>query len=358
MNPATETVERTTFRLASAPMRFVLSIFPGLFLSAAVSHGQAGAADDPALFGTFIGSNPGTESISQLLRIPADLEPPILWQLTLYQDPKSQSPAGYKLRCDYAAASSKASAKRGKQGRLEKEGTWRMAKGAKFNPGAMVYELDGWLSLFKVDENLLHVLNPDRSLMVGNGGWSYTLNRAAAAEKREPPPPANAPSVSYTLSPLATGPGVLGVFEGRSPCIGIARELKIALDLHRMKAKWRLTLYQNPESKGPTTYKVEGTLHRRGAREASWSIIRGTETDPTATVYRLEPAKGEETLFLLKGDDNVLFFLDQKQKPLVGHADFSYTLNRRTMADNSPARTITPPAATGRSDTAAVIKCR
>jgi hypothetical protein len=57
--------------------------------------------------------------------------------------------------------------------------------------------------------------------------------------------------------------------------------------------------------------------------------VHGTESDPHAIIYRLEPAKGHALLHLLKGDDNVLFFLDKKQKPLVGHAEFSYTLNRR-----------------------------
>jgi hypothetical protein len=337
MTLAIKAVKRSAFRRANAAMRFALPVFLGLLFLAADSRGKANTPDDPSLFGVFVGSSPGGESISPLLHIPADLEPPIQWKLTLYQDPKSQVPAGYKLRCDYTAASSKASAKRGTQSRLEKEGTWRLAKGTKVNPDAVAYELDGLLSLFKVDENILHVLNPDRGLMVGNGGWSFTLNRATAAEKPEPPPPANAPEVSYTLSPLATGPAVYGVFEGRSPCVGIARELEIGLDLHRMKAKWRVTLYQNPETKVPTTYKVEGTLHKRSAREGSWAIIHGMEADPTAIVYRLEPAKEEEALFLLKGDDNVLFFLDQKRKPLVGHADFSYTLNRRAVSAESKA---------------------
>jgi len=33
------------------------------------------------------------------------------------------------------------------------------------------------LSLGKVDENLLHILDVDGRLMPGNSSWSYTLNR-------------------------------------------------------------------------------------------------------------------------------------------------------------------------------------
>jgi hypothetical protein len=211
---------------------------------------------------------------------------------------------------------------------LERKGRWTIVKGAKFNADAVVYELKGAVSLFKVDQNLLHVLNRDRSLMIGTGGWSYTLNRNDVLEKPASLPPSTVPVVpERTISAVATGPSVFGVFEGRSPGQGIARELKIIAD--SPKAKWRVTLYQNPETRAPTTYKVESTLHRKGPREGNWTIVRGTDADSKAVVYRLEPTETEAALFFLKGDDNVLFFLNQDGKPLVGNADFSYTLNRR-----------------------------
>jgi hypothetical protein len=200
--------------------------------------------------------------------------------------------------------------------------------------GHTLYELNGAVSLVQVDTNILHVLNPDRSLMIGNGGWSYTLNRAEHSEKPVDRVLALAqPDMPYRISPLATGPTVFGVFEGRTPCQGIARELKISVDAACTKAKWRVSLYQNPETLAPTTYKVEGSLHRRGAREGNWTLIRGTQKGPNAIVYRLAPTKTEPALFLLKGDDNVLFFLDQDRNPLVGHGDFSYTLNRRSATE-------------------------
>jgi len=42
----------------------------------------------------------------------------------------------------------------------------------------------------------------------------------------------------------------------------------------------------------------------------------------------LNPTPTEAALLLLKADDNILFFLNQNREPMVGHADFSYTLNR------------------------------
>src|SRR5262249_13037659 len=143
------------------------------------------------------------------------------------------------------------------------------------------------------------------------------------------------PSESYTLSPMATGPSVFGIFGGRSPCRGIARALKIAGVEGCARIKWRITLFQDPDTRAPTTYKVENSLRPKEAREGSWTILRGTDADAKAIVFRLDGTGTEPALFLLKGDDNVLFFLDHSRKPLVGHADFSYTLNRR-MATLSP----------------------
>ena len=57
-------------------------------------------------------------------------------------------------------------------------------------------------------------------------------------------------------------------------------------------------------------------------------MVRGTPKDPKAMVYKLESAKGDPALFLLKADENVPFFLDQNHTPRVGHCEFSYTLNR------------------------------
>ena len=286
-------------------------------------------AAEPKLAGVFVGSTPGDELVAKLVQLPGGTEPPLQWELHLFRDAATQAPLNYHLRCRFAAT----------PGQFEQRGAWKMTKGTKSDAGANVYELDGALALTVVSENLLHLLSPDRSLMIGNGGWSYTLNRTNAAEPPQPAPPANAPSVSYRIDPVATGPGVFGVFEGRTPCLGIARELHVPLDEHRMKAKWRVTLLQDPDTKAPTTYKLEGSLFRQSKREGTWSILRGTAKNPAATVYRLAPANGQEALLLLQGDDNILFFLDQTQNLLIGHSEFSYTLNRRlpgTQAAASP----------------------
>jgi len=290
------------------------------------------SAGDPSVFGVFAGSSPGGGTIRQLLRIPSNAEADLIqWKLTLFQDAKTQAPSGYELR--YAYSSTDPGKPRLAEGGeiLQRQGAWTVGKGIKSNPDAVVYELDGSVSFFRADANILHLLNPDRSLMIGTGGWSYTLNRTDHSEKPVDPALAlSQPDMSYQISPLATGPAVFGVFEGRSPCQGIARELRILVDPACTKAKWRVTLYRNPETLAPTLYKVEGSLYRSGAREGTWTLIHGTQLDPSAIVYRLAPTGSEPALFLLRGDDNVLFLLNQNRNPLVGHGDFSYTLNRRS----------------------------
>ena len=258
----------------------------------------------------------------------------VVWQITLFTNQSTGLPATYNLTARYRTPT-RSNPNQSEDGpSVASHGTWQILHGPKSRPDAVVYRLTAeknqrTLSFMKVSESLLHLLNPDGSLAIGNGGWSYTLNRADHAEKPGDMSQVNsAPEMSYKISPLATGPTVFGVFEGRTPCQGISRELKVPQHPGCIKTKWRVTLYQDPETSVPTTYKVEGSLHRQSAREGTWSIVRGAKTDPKAIVYQLNATQTQPALFLWKADDNVLFFLNQNREALVGHADFSYTLNR------------------------------
>ena len=290
-------------------------------------------ADDVSVLGQFVGSSPCGPAIRRLLDVSADAKVDLLeWKLVLFEGPTG-APANYELQCKYGTATAGAAGLLGADAlTVTRSGRWTTAMGTKSDSKAVVYELQGAFALLRVGYGVLHILNPDRSLMVGDGGRSYTLNETDAAE-----PPGNhaialartSGSDSYQITPLSTGPAVFGVFEGRTPYRGIVRELNRSDDPGGIKAKWRVTLYQDPDTHTPATYKVEGTLHHQPAREGKWTIVRGAATDPSATVYRLGPTATEPAIFLLKGDDNVLFFLNREREPLVGHAEFSYTLDRR-----------------------------
>ncbi len=278
---------------------------------------------DSSLFGEYIGSSPCGEAIQRMLQIPADAKPDLIeWDLILYQDPRTHSPTKYHLRCNYGHT------EQGKPGlsqdiqMIEQSDSWSFNSTEK-----NILDLKATLSLREVNENILQILNPDHSLMVGHGGWSYTLNRKDRAE-----PPVDQvslmfqPELTYPISDPSTGPTVFGIFVGRTPCQGIARVLKIPIHDGTTKAKWRVTLYQDATTHEPTTYKAEGSLFRDHAREGSWSISE-SKTEPRKTIYSLA-LLDKPPILLQKGDDGVLFFLDQNQIPLVGNAEFSYTLNR------------------------------
>ena len=87
-----------------------------------------------------------------------------------------------------------------------------------------------------------------------------------------------------------------------------------------------LTLYEDSVTHKPTVYETWGMGKWTG--KGKWNIIQGTATDPQAIVFQLELAP-DTFMYLLKGDENVLFFLDKKKDFLIGNADHSYTLNRQ-----------------------------
>jgi hypothetical protein len=298
-------------------MRVVLAVAV-LGLSGAFAVAKPGGPD------AFEGSTPSDEPIRAILQIPPDAKAELIeWEMTLQPAPSGGESGTYWLRYAYGATRAGRSGLAPDAPRVERRGSWSLH--------ANTYKLSGGLSFRKVSADLLHLLNADGSLMVGNGGWSYTLIRRDAAERRVDAAliAADPGDEPRTISPLSRGPDVFGVFEGRTPCQGIARDLGAAARPGCWKVKWRVTLFQDPRSNEPTTYKAEGTLYGSHAREGKWRMTRGTPDDPQARVYELLPSSQHRAIHLLKGDDNVLFFVDQGRRLLVGTAQNTYTLDRR-----------------------------
>jgi hypothetical protein len=135
------------------------------------------------VMGVFVASTPCSEGTRPLPRIPvkADCEF-IIWNLTLYQDPKTSTPTTYKLNYTYGLSQPSTPGFIGGGTKVEMEGKWTIVKGAGSNAGAIVYQLDTdrpntSISFLKLNENLLHLLDSDKRLMIGNAGFSYTLNK-------------------------------------------------------------------------------------------------------------------------------------------------------------------------------------
>ena len=251
----------------------------------------------------------------------------ITWRLTLRPSPAQT----WKLAATYGVPATTNPNVMVDGPSVVRQGAWRTLTAARSAPGATRHQLtrEGGgrsLSFAEIHGDLLHLLTDDGGLMVGNGGWSYTLNRAARAE--EPGEVSRAADMSYTISPLATGSTVSGVFEGRTPCRGISQQMKVPEVDGCLKVKWRVTLYQDPATAAPTSYKIESSLHRQRAREGTWKILRRPSAGSESILYQLDATPAEGAIRLLKGDDNVFFFVDEQFRPLIGTAEFSYTLNR------------------------------
>jgi hypothetical protein len=295
-------------------------------LAPAVSRGAPNAGPEK-LFGQFIGSTPRGLEVSALLSLPKIDDVECAWTLDLFEDEK-QAPTRYKLVCEHGKYSLQKPKKAQKREAITKEGKWKLGKQSKA-PHPRTIELDNGVTFVEISKNVLHLLSPKGDLLVGDGGYSYSLNRTDVAEKpgdwhlamvKPDAPP-------YKIAPLSTGANVYGVFEGRTPYNRIAEQFKMPWDESCVKAKWRITLYQDEKTKTPVSYKIEGTLFRSEPRTGKWSLEKGEAGKwPQIT---LEAASNQPELALLVGDENVLFIADKKGEPLVGHFEFSYTMNRR-----------------------------
>ena len=135
----------------------------------------------------------------------------------------------------------------------------------------------------------------------------------------------NQPSQVWPGGGIATGKHVYGVFAGRTACQEFMKELNLDANPDCIKRKMKIILYQDSATGKPTTYETKGMGKWSG--KGNWFILQGTLTDPRATVFQIE-LDAKTSLFLLKGDDNVLFILDKNKNFLIGNAKFSYTLNR------------------------------
>jgi hypothetical protein len=285
----------------------------------------------PSVLGVFEGITPCTTVNRPVLQIPEDAECEMMtWHLTLEQDPETAMPTTYTLESAYGMSQPNTTGMWDGGTPLELAGTWSILTGTADDPDATIYQLndaEGAISFVRLDDNLLHLLTQDLHMAVGNGGWSYTINRT------DPPPtpidPLAALDRPFEPAPITTttssGSELYGVFDGRTPCADIVYQFtKVAPTPNCAKIKWRLTLYHDPDTGVPTTYRLGVT---EPIREGSWTEVRGTPADPDAVVYQL--AMDDRVLNLLSPDQNHLLILDENLRLMVGDRLWSYTFSRK-----------------------------
>jgi hypothetical protein len=134
---------------------------------------------------TFTGSTPCGQGKMLLPAVPVDAPCEFMkWHLTLFFT-TGNLPSTYTLSCQYGMTKAGTTDFLNKQ-KVEMSGSWRISHGIKSNENAIVYQLgtDGStkVSFVKFSNDILHLLDNERQLMIGNPGWSFTLNRVI--EKR------------------------------------------------------------------------------------------------------------------------------------------------------------------------------
>jgi hypothetical protein len=135
------------------------------------------------------------------------------------------------------------------------------------------------------------------------------------AQRSDAPPRVETPAQTPTGD--STGAALLGAFAGVLPCAdcsGIRSELR---------------LYTEQPSGRPTCYEVTETYlgardgDRTVRRAGRWTILRGSATDPDATVYQLDYDRADGQQNSLRVSDAELRLLDRDQREITSSAPHS-----------------------------------
>jgi hypothetical protein len=154
-----------------------------LFFAVTNSCSQQNKPVASSLLGVYVASTPCSQGTRPLpgMSVNTDCEF-IKWKLTLYQDASAKSPTTYTLQYLYGLSKPGTTGfiEGGKKGDME--GTWTISKGMGPDSHAIVYQLNDQktgktISLVRLNDHLLHLLDSDHHLMIGSAAWSYTLNR-------------------------------------------------------------------------------------------------------------------------------------------------------------------------------------
>ena len=252
---------------------------------------------------SFIGSTPANSgAVRSFLGIPqSDSIDFIRWKI-VWQNDK------FSLKCNYGIG------KPNTNGFIE-GGKWVELDGTirKENHYYFLQSRNKVLAVLELNNSLLHLLNADKTLLVGNGAWSYTLNRERGSTS---PPKLNFVSKQNLLEDSTA-------FEGRTPCWDFPL---VHSSPQCLKKKWLIILYTDPKTKQPTTYHLNGNSRGEGGTRGTWKITTGKDG---RLIYQLFSKTETKPLELLVLDENILAFTDNEGGLLVGNEDFSYTLSRK-----------------------------
>ena len=296
------------------------------------SSSQTANNSSPAA-AVFVATTPCDDISKSLFHIPSTSQAQMMtWDLRLYHDPKTSAPATFNLVCTYGMP------RQGTRGfmdgatTIELKGSWIIDKGTKENSKAVVCKLTAdnspiSLLFLRPNENILHLLDANKNLVVGNGAWSYTLNSTKPVDLSS-----NKINSQKIISENLSYDSA--VFDGRTPCYNPLLSLTGQQVARCQLIKCRIVLYRDVNTHEPTNFQLYtvyvGGGDTRYPTVGKWTVLQGTETDEKTVLYQLQPKSEmpQSPLTFMKGDDNILFLLDTEMNCMAGNDYCSFTFNR------------------------------
>lgn len=156
-------------------------VIPVLFLLAGVKNHPANIGSP--VFAVFTGTTPCGNMVRPLHDIPAQTDCAMIqWKLILYLNPDTHQPSSYTLSSTHHFAVKETNMYSQPGTSKETSGRWSWEKGSGANAQATVIRLNPTrqgkpVDLLQLNDRLLHVLDDNGNLAVGNPFWSYTLSR-------------------------------------------------------------------------------------------------------------------------------------------------------------------------------------
>ena len=273
-----------------------------------------------------VASTPGDEQIKFLLNIPPDTKVDFIrWNLTLSDEDTKKRAFALSIQYGESQPNTLGFVNGGQKKSIN--GLYAISQSHGIVNGEVYHlksaDLRTEMLIVKLTDNIFHILNSQKQLMIGNGGWSYTLNRKAPVTQISTSLPA---LTIFSVLPPDTATQI--VFEGRTPCREISSEKQLAFGPDCFKLKWLLILNKQPKTLEPSTYILRRTGSRDKDITGKWIIKKGITSNPQVVIYQLDPDKPAQSISLLLGSENIAFFLHDDNEFYIGNEDFSYTLNR------------------------------
>jgi hypothetical protein len=311
----------------------VISLLIFSLIASACSHSEP----IPTAPGTIVfqGSTPGDDLIKSLLTIPANSKVDFIrWNLTL--NTISSNRSAFSLSIVFGEVQQNSLGFKGGGSKLSIKGEYKISEFDTPNLKGTTYhlksnQLPSGIMLYRVNDNLMQIMETPDILMNGNAGWSYTLNRLNPVISSLPEFEIQSPASQL----LTDNSDTTSVFQGRTLCNPFLLSVNGISASGCNRIKWELTLNQDSKTHLPTTFLLKAIYVGMGdvvyTQVGNWETGKAKKTNSESIVYllKLRDSKDPENLVFVRGDNNILFFLDNGRNLLIGNGDHSFTLNRK-----------------------------